>query len=88
MTGADRRAAAARRSRRCSSTPTTAIRDSRAVGGRRSRLLQAGADCVYQRYLAAAAAPELAAAGVTDATSFTGFYWSEQFGTRRHACSC
>ena len=28
--------------------------------------------------------PELEAAGVTDAASFTPFYWGEQFGTRRH----
>ena len=40
-----------------------------------------GADCVYQRYVAAGRGPDLAAAGVTDASSFTGFYWSEQFGS-------
>jgi hypothetical protein len=37
-----------------------------------------GADCVYQRYLDAGHEPGLRAAGVTDATSFTSFYWSEQ----------
>jgi hypothetical protein len=25
--------------------------------------------------------PDLAAAGITDPASFTGFYWREQFGT-------
>jgi len=41
-----------------------------------------GADCVYQRYVTiegGARAPALEAAGVTDAASFTGFYWSQQF---------
>jgi hypothetical protein len=41
-----------------------------------------GADCVYQRYVIiedGARAPALEAAGVTDAASFTGFYWSQQF---------
>ncbi|TFG67946.1 MAG: hypothetical protein E4H24_04860 [Thermomicrobiales bacterium] len=42
---------------------------------------QVGADCVYQRYVAAGRGPDLVAEGVTDAASFTGFYWSEQFGT-------
>jgi hypothetical protein len=36
-----------------------------------------GADCVYARYRADNAA-ELAAAGITDASSFTGFYWGQQ----------
>ena len=40
-----------------------------------------GADCVYQRYLQAGRGPDLVAAGVTDASSFTAFYWKEQFGT-------
>jgi hypothetical protein len=40
-----------------------------------------GPDCVYQRYLAAGRGPGFVAAGVTDPASFTGFYWSEQFGT-------
>jgi hypothetical protein len=40
-----------------------------------------GADCVYQRYVAAGRGPDLAAAGVTDADSFSRFYWSEQFGS-------
>jgi hypothetical protein len=41
-----------------------------------------GADCVYQRYLIiddGARAADLEAAGVTDAASFTVFYWSQQF---------
>jgi hypothetical protein len=42
---------------------------------------QAGPDCTYQRYLAAGRGPDLVAAGVTDAGSFTSFYWAEQFGT-------
>lgn len=41
----------------------------------------AGADCVYQRYLQAGRGPDFVAAGVTDAASFTGFYWNEQFGS-------
>ncbi len=41
----------------------------------------AGADCVYQRYLEAGQGPGLAAAGVTDAASFTAFYWGEQLGS-------
>ena len=40
-----------------------------------------GPDCVYQRYLAAGRGAELEAVGVTDAASFTQFYWREQFGT-------
>jgi hypothetical protein len=40
-----------------------------------------GADCVYQRYLDAGHGPGLRDAGVTDAASFTGFYWSEQLGS-------
>ena len=40
-----------------------------------------GADCVYQRYVQAGRGPDLAAAGVTDADSFTSFYWNEQLGS-------
>ena len=40
-----------------------------------------GADCVYRRYLAAGRGASLEAAGVTDARSFTGFYWSQQGST-------
>jgi hypothetical protein len=40
----------------------------------------AGADCVYQRYLQAGRGPDLVKAGVTDADSFAGLYWREQFG--------
>jgi hypothetical protein len=36
-----------------------------------------GADCVYERYREDNGA-ELSAAGITDAASFTGFYWSQQ----------
>jgi hypothetical protein len=42
---------------------------------------QTGADCVYQRYLQAGRGEDLVAAGVTDAGSFTTFYWNEQFGS-------
>ena len=42
---------------------------------------QAGAECVYQRYLDAGRAADLAAAGVTDAASFTALYWGEQLGS-------
>ena len=37
-----------------------------------------GAGCVYARYVAAENGDELASAGVTDAASFTTFYWSQQ----------
>jgi hypothetical protein len=39
----------------------------------------AGADCVYQRYLALGRGPDLEAAGITDASTFTSLYWSQQF---------
>jgi hypothetical protein len=42
---------------------------------------QSGADCVYQRYIQAGRGNDLAAVGVTDASSFTGLYWREQFGS-------
>jgi hypothetical protein len=41
-----------------------------------------GPDCVYQRYVIVDDGARVAAletAGVTDAASFTGFYWSQQF---------
>jgi hypothetical protein len=38
-----------------------------------------GAGCVYQRYLDEDRGAALVAAGVTDAASFTSFYWGEQF---------
>ena len=41
-----------------------------------------GPECVYQRYVLlddGARVPGLEAAGVTDAASFTAFYWSQQF---------
>jgi hypothetical protein len=40
-----------------------------------------GAACVYERYLDAGRGPRLEAAGVTDAASFTGFYWGQQLAT-------
>lgn len=40
-----------------------------------------GADCVYQRYVAAGREADLAAAGVVDGATFTGFYWGEQLST-------
>jgi hypothetical protein len=39
---------------------------------------QTGADCVYQRYLAIGRGPAFEAAGITDVTSFSSFYWGEQ----------
>ncbi|MDQ2964648.1 MAG: hypothetical protein M3R57_02235 [Chloroflexota bacterium] len=42
---------------------------------------QPGPDCVYRRYLDAGRGPDLASAGVTDAASFSGFYWSQQLAT-------
>ena len=40
-----------------------------------------GAGCVYARYLADGRGDALAAEGVTDAASFTPFYWSQQLAT-------
>ncbi len=40
-----------------------------------------GADCVYQRYLIAGRGPQLEAAGVTDAASFSRLYWNQQLST-------
>jgi hypothetical protein len=37
-----------------------------------------GAGCVYARYLANGDGPELARAGITDASRFTTFYWGQQ----------
>jgi hypothetical protein len=37
-----------------------------------------GAPCVYARYLAVGNGPQLAAAGITDAATFTTFYWGQQ----------
>lgn len=37
-----------------------------------------GPDCVHQRYLDAGRGSDLEAVGVTDAESFTSFYWSQQ----------
>ena len=49
------------------------------LGGRLT--CNVGAECVYARYLDVGRGPELTAAGVTDASSFTGFYWGEQFSS-------
>lgn len=40
-----------------------------------------GADCVYQRYLAAGQGEAFEAAGITDVGTFTGFYWGQQIGS-------
>ena len=39
---------------------------------------QPGAACVYDRYLAAGRGDQLEAAGVTDVSTFTSFYWGQQ----------
>ena len=44
-------------------------------------LCDPGANCVYERYLAAGRGPDLAAIGVTDTASFSAFYWNQQFAT-------
>jgi hypothetical protein len=41
---------------------------------------ESGADCVYQRYLEAQP-DQLAAAGVTDAASFSSLFWREQMSS-------
>ncbi|MGH2513020.1 MAG: hypothetical protein ACRDGQ_10060 [Candidatus Limnocylindrales bacterium] len=40
-----------------------------------------GAGCVYQRYLDENKGAELSAVGVTDASSFSRFYWNQQLTT-------
>jgi hypothetical protein len=40
-----------------------------------------GADCVYRRYLDQGQGPGLAAAGVTDAESFSRLFWRQQLET-------
>jgi hypothetical protein len=37
-----------------------------------------GAGCVFARYVAQGNGPALTAAGITDAPTFTAFYWSQQ----------
>jgi hypothetical protein len=39
---------------------------------------ESGAGCVYARYLAQGNGPAFDAAGITDATAFTTFYWGQQ----------
>lgn len=48
------------------------------LGGRIS--CQPGGDCVYRRYLEEQPT-ELAAAGVTDAATFSAFFWTQQWST-------
>lgn len=52
-----------------------------AAGGGPITDCRTGADCVYQRYLAAGHGPALEAAGVTNLEEFVAFYWREQLGT-------
>jgi hypothetical protein len=49
------------------------------AGGRLS--CAQGGDCVYQRYLEQGRGDQLRAIGVTDATSFSRFYWDQQVST-------
>ena len=42
---------------------------------------ETGAECVYQRYLEGPQGSELAGVGVTDADSFSSFYWNQQLGS-------
>jgi hypothetical protein len=42
---------------------------------------QTGVDCVYQRYIADGRGPALVAVGVTDASSFGTFYWTQQLSS-------
>jgi hypothetical protein len=49
------------------------------LGGRLT--CRTGADCVYQRYLAAGQGPAFEANGITDVESFTAFYWNQQLST-------
>ncbi len=42
---------------------------------------QSGAGCVYARYLLVGDGPQLDAAGITDASSFTSFYWGQQLSS-------
>jgi len=42
---------------------------------------QTGAPCVYARYVADGRGPDLAKEGVTDAATFTAFYWNQQLST-------
>jgi hypothetical protein len=59
-------------------TADNGYRDESAGG---SLTCRSGADCVYQRYLADGRGSDLQAAGVTDADSFAGFYWRQQFAS-------
>ena len=44
-------------------------------------LCDAGANCVYARYLAAGRGPDFESVGVVDTASFMSFYWSQQLAT-------
>jgi hypothetical protein len=46
-----------------------------------TRPCQPGAECVFQRYVDDDRAAALATQGVTNASTFTGFYWTQQFTT-------
>jgi hypothetical protein len=41
----------------------------------------AGANCVYSRYLADGRGPDLASVGVSDTATFASFYWNQQLAT-------
>jgi len=49
--------------------------------GGQTRPCQPGAECVFQRYVDDNRGAALAAQGVTDPSTFTGFYWTQQFST-------
>ena len=44
-------------------------------------LCDAGANCVYSRYLTAGRGPDFESIGVVDTASFMSFYWSQQLAT-------
>ena len=44
-------------------------------------ICSSGGDCVYRRYLDEGKGPALVAVGVTDAASFSRFYWNQQLTT-------
>jgi hypothetical protein len=46
-----------------------------------TRPCKPGAECVFQRYVDDDRGAALAAEGVTDASTFTAFYWTQQFAT-------
>jgi hypothetical protein len=46
-----------------------------------ARPCQPGAECVFQRYLDEDRGTAFAGQGITDASTFTAFYWTQQFST-------